>query len=103
VSVANPKITVRKVGVEAAVAAPMQGEGVKQERKDVLVVVKWGDVRKMTVGSVVVPVVGVGTNKKVWVGEEAGAVLGLEREKEKHVTEKKKMVAGGVGIKGKPQ
>ena len=103
VVVANSKRTVRKEGVGAAVAAPRQGEGVKQEREDGTVVDRRGAGRSMYVGLVVVPVVGVETKKKARVGKEVGAVLEVEREKAKQPTETKKKAAGGVGTKGKPR
>ena len=103
VSVVNPKILVRKEGVEVVVAAPRQGEGVKQERKGDTVVVKRDDERKVTVGMVVVSVAELGRKKKVRLGEGVGGELSLAREEEKKVTEKKKMVAGEGGIKGKPR
>ena len=65
--------------------------------------VKRGVEWKVTVGTVVVPVVGLGRKKKVRLGEGAGGELGLAREAGKKVTEKKELVAGEGAAKGRPR
>ena len=102
IAVVKPKAVVRKVSMENGAVVPRKGESVNVVRKGESVVVKRGEEKKVTVGSVVVPVGELERKKRVkTVKEGTGGVLGFSREERKAGKVREKVEVDDGGGKGK--